>query len=82
MSVKTGLNRETILEEAFCSGTVYFRANGTCPLYLVSCSPHTQHVVRVHGRNAVCDQLVVMGPGGRDDMLPGGHFFQLEPKGT
>lgn len=50
--------------------------------YLISCSPHSQHVVGVHGRHAVSNQLVAVGSGGRDDVLPSRHLFQLKPEGA
>lgn len=50
--------------------------------YLISCSPHSQHIIRVHSCDAVCNQLAVMRPGSCDDVFAGGHFFQLKPEGT
>lgn len=50
--------------------------------HLISCPAHAQHVVGVHGSDAVGDQLIAVGPGGGDDVLPGGSFLQLEPEGA
>ena len=50
--------------------------------YLISCSSHSQHIIRVHSSDAVRNQLAVMGPGCCDDVFAGGRFFQLKPEGT
>ena len=50
--------------------------------YLISCSSHSQHIIRVHSSDTVCNQLAVMGPGSCDDVFAGRHFFQLKSEGT